>query len=97
MFSDLASPAASEDADALPAPERIASLGRGVALAQSPDIPAYTDLAQGVFEMLGVEAGEYDLYRVRMAYPPMPVSVMMRYRLPRSSAGAAESTPGMDL
>jgi hypothetical protein len=81
VFSDLASPAASDDADALPVPERIAPLGRGVALAQTPDIPAYTDLALGVFQRLDADAGEYDLYRVRMAFPPMPVSVMIRLRL----------------
>ena len=90
MFSDLASVAASGESDTLPAPERILALGRGVTLAQTPEIPAYTDLAQGVFDMVGVDAGEYDLFRVRMAYPPMPVSVMMRYRLPRPTAGAAK-------
>lgn len=84
MFSDLASPAASHEADALPVPERIASLGRGVDLAQTPDIPAYTDLALGVFDSLGADAAEFDLLRVRMQYPPMPVSVMMRFRLPTS-------------
>lgn len=82
MFSDLASPAASHEADALPTPEKIASLGSGVTLAHTPDIPGYTDLALGVLEAIGADAGEYDLLRVRMQYPPMPASVMMRLRLP---------------
>lgn len=82
VFSDLASPVAFDDADALPAPERISRLGRGVALAQSPDIPDYRELASWVFGSLGEDPEEYDLFRVRMAYPPMPATVMVRHPLP---------------
>jgi hypothetical protein len=82
VFSDLASQVAFDEADALPAPERISRLGRGIALAQSQDIPAYADLAAAVFEALDAEPDDYDLFRVRMAYPPMPVSVMFRHKLP---------------
>jgi len=82
IFSDLASPVAFSDADALPAPERITRLGRGVALAQSPDIPGYPGLASSVFEAIGEDAGDYELFRVRMAYPPMPTTVMVRHPLP---------------
>ncbi|MBX3356789.1 MAG: hypothetical protein KF745_00015 [Phycisphaeraceae bacterium] len=82
VFSDLASPIAFDDSDSLPVAERIAPLGRGVALAQTPDIPAYTDLASAAFYALGANADDYDLFRVRMPYPPMPVTVMMRHPLP---------------
>lgn len=82
VFSDLASPVAFDDADALPVAEKISRLGRGVSLAQTPDIPGYADLAMWVFERLGVKnPDEYELYRVRMRYPPMPVSVMVRHEL----------------
>jgi len=82
VFSDLASPVAFDEADALPVPERITRLDRGVALAHTPDIPGYADLASWVFERLGVRAQDYELYRVRMRYPPMPVTVMVRHLLP---------------
>lgn len=81
VFSDLAAPVAFDDADALPAPERITRLGRGVALAQSPDIPGYPSLASWVFAALGEDPSQYDLFRVRMAYPPMPTTVMVRHPL----------------
>lgn len=82
MFSDLNSDVAFEDADALPIPERIQPLGRGVALAQTPDIPSYPELASTVFAHLGAEPAEYDLFRVRIPFPPMPVTVMVRHPLP---------------
>jgi len=88
MFSDLASSFAFDDEDALPLPERITPLGRGVSMAQAPDIPGYVELASTVFDHLGANATDYDLYRIRMAYPPMPVTVMMKHELlPREGAG----------
>jgi hypothetical protein len=85
MFSDLNSDVAFEASDSLPIPERIRPLGRGVALAQTPDIPSYPELASTVFARLGAEASEYDLFRVRVPYPPMPVSIMVRHPLPPAS------------
>ncbi len=82
VFSDLASPIAFADADALPAGEPVTALGRGVRLAQTPDIPAYADLASSVFAGLRADPGEFELYRVRMAFPPMPTTVMFRHDLP---------------
>ncbi|GMV27384.1 MAG: hypothetical protein AMXMBFR58_34150 [Phycisphaerae bacterium] len=87
VFSDLGSNIAFGEDDALLAPERIVHLGRGVGLAQTPDIPGYTDLARAVFEALGADASEYDLYRVCMAYPPMPSSVMIRHPFPPEPGG----------
>ena len=82
VFSDLGSPVAFEETDALPAPERLAHLGMGVSLAQTPDIPGYRELASWVFEALGEDPSEYELIRVRMPYPPMPTTVMVRHPLP---------------
>jgi hypothetical protein len=81
VFSDLASPASFDERDALRVSDRIVSLGRGVSLAQAPDLPGYPDLAAGVFGRLGLEPDDYELYRIRMAYPPMPATVMMRHDL----------------
>ncbi len=81
VFSDLATPIAFDDADALSVSDKVTRLGRGVSLAQTPDIPAYGDLAASVFRTLGDDADDYDLYRVRMQYPPMPTTVMVRHEL----------------
>jgi len=80
-FSDIASSISFRDADALRVSDRISRLGRGVALAQAPDLPGYQDLALSVFSRMGLDPSEYELYRVRMAYPPVPTSVMMKHEL----------------
>lgn len=90
VFSDLAAPIAFDDTDTLPVPERITPLGRGVSLAQTRDIPSYTDLAGYVFDAIGADPDQYDLFRVQVPFPPMPVSVMMRHPLPP----APEPGPG---
>ncbi len=87
VFSDLASQTSADDADALPVGERIVALGAGLAMAHTPDVGSYAQLASGVFSMLGVDPGGFELHRVRIPHPPMPSSVMMRHRL---SGGDAE-------
>lgn len=86
VFSDLCSPVTWRPEDALPVPERIVPMGRGVSLAQTPEIPGYPDLASAVFEMLGAESRQYELYRIRMVYPPMPTTVMVRQAFPEPDA-----------
>lgn len=81
VFSDLATPIAFDDSDALTVSESVTRLGRGTSLAQTPDIPGYADLAGAVFHSLGVEPDNYDLYRVRIPFPPMPTTVMLRHEL----------------
>jgi hypothetical protein len=81
VFSDLATPIAFDDADALCVSEPITRLGRGIALSQTPDIPGYADLASAVFDALRVDHDDYDLYRVRLPFPPMPTTVMLRHEL----------------
>lgn len=81
VFSDLASPTSFEEQDALSVSDRIVSMGRGVGLAQAPDLPGYADLASSVFDRLGLDSSEYELYRIRMAYAPMPATVMMKHAL----------------
>lgn len=81
VFSDLASPIAFDDADALSVPEGVVALGAGVRVAHTPDLPGYADLAAAVFTRLGTDPDDYDLYRITMAYPPMPTTVMVRHEL----------------
>ncbi|MEZ6318528.1 MAG: hypothetical protein R3B49_07220 [Phycisphaerales bacterium] len=87
VFSDVANPIAFDEADELPVPERIARLGRGVSLAQTPDVPGYADLAASVFDAIGADPRDYELFRIRMAYPPMPTTVMVRHPLLEPAEG----------
>lgn len=81
VFSDLASSASFQDSDRLQIAGSIKKLGRGLDFAQSVDLPGYPGIARAVFERLGRNPEEYELYRVRLAYPPMPTSVMFRHEL----------------
>jgi len=81
VFSDIASSIAFADTDALSVSDSVTKLGGGVSLAQTPDLPGYQDLAKTVFDRLGIDPGQYELYRVRMAYPPMPTTVMIKHEL----------------
>ncbi len=81
VFSDIASPIAFRDADALRVSDEIQRLGRGLAMTHAPDLPGYQDLAADVFDRLGADPDAYELFRVRMAYPPVPTTVMVRHDL----------------
>lgn len=81
VFSDIASSIAFQDSDALPMTDKVVKLGRGLTLASSPDLPGHQDLTRSLFGRLGIEPNEYELYRVRMAYPPMPTTVMIKHEL----------------
>lgn len=79
VFSDVANPIAFDEADTLPVPERISALGRGGS--PTPDVPGYADLCEAVFGAIGQDIADYELYRVRLAYPPLPTTVMVRHEL----------------
>lgn len=81
VFSDLASPISFGESDALQTSAKVVRLGRGLGLSHTPDVPGYADLTAGVCRSLGIEPDEYELYRVRMEYPPLPTTVMIRHPL----------------
>lgn len=81
VFSDIASPISFADSDALSVSDQITKLGRGVSLAQAPDLPGYRGLARDVFARLELDPDEYELFRIRMPYPPIPTTVMFKHEL----------------
>ncbi len=81
VFSDVANPMAFADHDAIDIAAEIERLGTGLTYAHTPDLPAYDQLAESVFTRLNRDPGEYELYRVRVPYPPMPTTVMVRHEL----------------
>ena len=82
VFSDVASPVAFDDADTLPFAERPTELGPGVAQATAAELPGYADLAEHVFERLDADPADFNLCRVRIAYPALQTTVMLRHPLP---------------
>ena len=87
IFSELNSPVTQDDSDLLPVSETIQELGRGMNAARTPDIPGYMGLLEWVFARLGWDPRDFGLYRVRLAYPPMPSTVVIRHDLPAPRGG----------
>lgn len=82
VFGELNSPVTMEDDDLLPVSETIESRGRGLGAARTPEVPRYLEMLRWIFDRLEWEAGDFDLYRVRLPYPPVPSSVMIRHPFP---------------
>lgn len=82
VFSELVSAVTFDEQDAISVSDQIKAMGTSGSMAPAPDIAGYPDLARSVFDRLSIDPSEYELYRVRMAYPPMPASVVIRHKLP---------------
>lgn len=65
----------------LPFAEKLSTLGALPAGAASPELPRYQSLVAQTFERCGWDPGEFVGVRLLMPYPPMPSTVMLRYRL----------------
>ena len=88
VFSELVSDITFDEQDEIRVSDGIKKLGQGVSLAQTQDIPGYPDLARSVFGRLDADPSDYELYRIRMAYPPMPATVLYRHpMLPKEERG----------
>jgi hypothetical protein len=82
IFGELISHTSRDERDRLPVAERLHHLGRGLERVRTAEIPRYADILGAVFDKTGWKADDFDVYRVRMRYPPMPVSVMIRHEMP---------------
>lgn len=76
------------DLPRLPVSGVVQYLGKGLAAMTTRDVPRYVEMAQYVFDRLGWEASRFDVYRLRIEYPPIPTLVVMRHPLPDPPAGA---------
>lgn len=85
VYSELATNHARDDADLLQVPERLEHLGRGLARVPTADVPRYAELLTHVFERIGQNPADFEVFRVKMPYPPIPISVMVQHPLPHES------------
>ena len=81
VFSDLASSVAFGDEHELRVSAGVVKLGRGLGMSQTPDIPGYAGLCESVCDLAGIDPDGYELFRVRLEYPPVPTTVMVRHPL----------------
>ncbi len=83
VFSELNSPIAQDEDDRLPISEKIECLGSGISVARTPEVPGYMKLLRSTFSKTGWNERDFVLYRIRMAFPPMPASVVIRHPFPQ--------------
>lgn len=65
----------------LPLAATVQDLGGGPPMANLLEYPAYRDLIAYVFESRGWDASDFHAYRLRLPYPPIPTTMVMRYEL----------------
>jgi hypothetical protein len=82
VFSELISPVARDEHDRVVVPEQVQALGRGLRRIHASEITRYSDMVRYVFERTGWNPDDFDVFRVRMQYAPIAVSVMMENDLP---------------
>lgn len=84
MYSELGSPPwpACGEAKRLPLTTSVQELGKSTELTHSVDIPKFREIASAVFAATSWRPGEFLHYRVRLAYPPIPSTAVMRQELP---------------
>jgi hypothetical protein len=78
-----------EPNDRLPMHESVVYLGRSLDAARTADIPRYRKLLRFALDQAGWDEADFDVYRLRVQYPPIPTTMMLRKRLPaRATYGA---------
>ena len=82
VFSELNSPVTEDESDLLPVSGAVQFLGRGLHVARTADVPGYPTMLDWVFRRVGWDPKEFELHRVRIAFPPMPSTVVIRHDLP---------------
>jgi len=93
VFGELISPTTQDERDLLPVGDRLQHLGRGIDRVRTADIPDYGEMLDTVFSITGWNAKDFEVYRVRMRYPPLPVSVILRHDWAMKPTGS-QLSPG---
>ena len=82
VFSDVASKLTFQDIDVLSCERQDReSWARGSSGRTPRTCPGTRSFTQAIFHRLELDPNEYELYRIRMAFPPMPSTVMMKHEL----------------
>jgi hypothetical protein len=94
LYANLVDPARFADGQLLPVFERVETPGCGLEVVHTPDVPRYGEMARYVFERLGWDPAQFELYRLRMQFPPIPTAAVVRHVLWPSRAAAVRNGPG---
>lgn len=83
LFSERIAPRYRE-ADRLPMEEQIEYLGNGADGLALADVPQLPELARFVLDRCGFDGPQFDAYRVRIKYPPIPATIVIKHDLPEA-------------
>lgn len=75
------SPAGTAQCQQLPIRERVVSLGSGADAVQTPEVPQYPEMFRYVCRILGWDPDEFDVYRLRLAFPVLSSDVKLQFHL----------------
>ena len=64
--------------DRIPLYDTLEHVGSGSTAAFTPEIPRYPEILQYALESVGWNGNEFDFYRIRMQYPPIHTTLMLR-------------------
>lgn len=70
------------DWERLPLHDEPEYLGPGMTHANAPDVPRYLDLLRYGFDRAGWDSQQFDAYRLRVFYPPVPATVTLSHPMP---------------
>lgn len=79
------------ECDRLPIHEKIEPLGSGISGLHATEAPRYADMIGYALRRLDWSPDDFDAYRIRMEYPPTPISVRVYHPLPDMQAAVKNS------
>lgn len=82
VFGELMTQLSRDERDRIPVPETVQHLGPVSDGISTADVPRHGELLSRVLRLAGLKADDFQAYRVRMRYPPLPVSVIVRHEMP---------------
>ncbi|RMH04202.1 MAG: hypothetical protein D6702_03720 [Planctomycetota bacterium] len=82
MQGGTALPASRRDPERLPMSETVREISGSLNAVASPLVPRYPDICETVYRRMEWDPEAFTCHRLVMEYPPIPSSVIQRYRLP---------------
>ncbi len=88
FYSDLSPygtyPGRGREFNRLPIHEELQDLGCGPLPVATPDVASYNQMVQSMFDRVAWSPTDFHGYRVKIAYPACPASIVLRYNLPEA-------------
>ena len=75
------SPAGTDQTPQLPIREHMVALGRGADAVQTPEVAQYPEMFRYVCGILGWDPEEFDVYRLRLAFPVLSSDVKLQFHV----------------